>query len=203
MGAFLPPPPPLNRRLSPPGEGKTTRLGRYPIIEVLAVTAVTAVVAYPNSYTRMSGAELISELFNDCSLLDSSQLCGYLQVGHRSSLFGSGARLRLTSSTSCSAARQHIKNGHRQQLGGPAGWTEPVHGTVAAGSGPALQDAHHRGHLWHEGQPLLSSPASIKGCFYIFGGGVDERSVSQLSPIRRFPSISVGTFQCFRTFFPR
>uniref|UniRef100_A0A674PAS2 Chloride channel protein n=1 Tax=Takifugu rubripes TaxID=31033 RepID=A0A674PAS2_TAKRU len=60
---------------------KTTRLGRYPIVEVLAVTAVTALVAYPNSYTRMSGAELISELFNDCSLLDSSQLCGYLQVG--------------------------------------------------------------------------------------------------------------------------
>ncbi|CAF94486.1 unnamed protein product, partial [Tetraodon nigroviridis] len=60
---------------------KTTRLGRYPIVEVLAVTAVTALVAYPNSYTRMSGAELISELFNDCSLLDSSQLCGYQQVG--------------------------------------------------------------------------------------------------------------------------
>lgn len=66
-----------------PPEGKTTRLGRYPIVEVLAVTAVTAVVAFPNSYTRMSGAELISELFNDCSLLDSSQLCGYQQVGRR------------------------------------------------------------------------------------------------------------------------
>lgn len=50
-------------------------------MEVLAVTAVTAVIAYPSSYTRMSGAELISELFNDCSLLDSSQLCGYQQVG--------------------------------------------------------------------------------------------------------------------------
>uniref|UniRef100_A0A674MI34 Chloride channel protein n=1 Tax=Takifugu rubripes TaxID=31033 RepID=A0A674MI34_TAKRU len=70
---------------------KTTRLGRYPIVEVLAVTAVTALVAYPNSYTRMSGAELISELFNDCSLLDSSQLCGYLQVGRRSSFSCSGA----------------------------------------------------------------------------------------------------------------
>lgn len=197
MGAFLPPPPPLNRRLSPPGEGKTTRLGRYPIIEVLAVTAVTAVVAYPNSYTRMSGAELISELFNDCSLLDSSQLCGYLQVGRRSSLFSSGARLRLTSSIcppSCSAARQHIKNGHRQQLGGPAGWTEPVHGAVAAGSGPALQDAHHRGHLWHEGQPRPLPGAArlpfeawhqlrvVFICF--FWGGMAGRSVSQLSPIR-------------------
>ena len=58
------------------------------------VTAVTAVIAYPNSYTRMSGAELISELFNDCSLLDSSQLCSYQQVGR---LSASSGRLRLTS----------------------------------------------------------------------------------------------------------
>ncbi|XP_037832340.1 H(+)/Cl(-) exchange transporter 5 isoform X3 [Kryptolebias marmoratus] len=58
---------------------KSTRLGHYPIIEVLVVAALTALLAYPNSYTRMSGAELISELFNDCSLLDSSQLCGYKQ----------------------------------------------------------------------------------------------------------------------------
>lgn len=61
-------------------KGKSTRLGHYPVIEVLVVAALTALVAYPNSYTRMSGAELISELFNDCSLLDSSQLCGYKQV---------------------------------------------------------------------------------------------------------------------------
>ncbi|XP_077445694.1 H(+)/Cl(-) exchange transporter 5-like isoform X1 [Stigmatopora argus] len=58
---------------------KTTRLGRYPVLEVLAVAALTALLAFPNGYTRMSGAELISELFNDCSLLDSSQLCGYKQ----------------------------------------------------------------------------------------------------------------------------
>lgn len=47
---------------------------------MLVVAALTALLAYPNSYTRMSGSELISELFNDCSLLDSSQLCGYKQV---------------------------------------------------------------------------------------------------------------------------
>lgn len=81
LEAFLPvPPPPLRISRLSSREGKTTRLGRYPILEVLAVTAVTAVIAYPNSYTRMSGAELISELFNDCSPLDSSQLCGYDQV---------------------------------------------------------------------------------------------------------------------------
>uniref|UniRef100_A0A672ID82 Chloride channel protein n=1 Tax=Salarias fasciatus TaxID=181472 RepID=A0A672ID82_SALFA len=56
---------------------KSTCLGRYPVTEVLVVTALTGLLAYPNSYTRMSGPELISELFNDCSLLDSSQLCGY------------------------------------------------------------------------------------------------------------------------------
>uniref|UniRef100_A0A665U6Q3 Chloride channel protein n=1 Tax=Echeneis naucrates TaxID=173247 RepID=A0A665U6Q3_ECHNA len=60
-------------------ECKTTRLGHYPVMEVLVVTALTALIAYPNIYTRMSGAELISELFNDCSRLDSSQLCGYQQ----------------------------------------------------------------------------------------------------------------------------
>ncbi|XP_070808145.1 H(+)/Cl(-) exchange transporter 5 [Pituophis catenifer annectens] len=56
---------------------KTTKLGRYPMLEVLVVTALTALLAFPNKYTRMSTSELISELFNDCSLLDSSQLCDY------------------------------------------------------------------------------------------------------------------------------
>lgn len=57
---------------------KTTRLGRYPVLEVIAVTAVTAIVAYPNPYTRQSTSELISELFNDCGALESSQLCDYI-----------------------------------------------------------------------------------------------------------------------------
>uniref|UniRef100_A0A8C6XUT3 Chloride channel protein n=1 Tax=Naja naja TaxID=35670 RepID=A0A8C6XUT3_NAJNA len=59
---------------------KTTKLGRYPVLEVLGVTALTALLAFPNKYTRMSTSELISELFNDCSLLDSSQLCDYLSA---------------------------------------------------------------------------------------------------------------------------
>ncbi|XP_062998023.1 H(+)/Cl(-) exchange transporter 5 isoform X1 [Elgaria multicarinata webbii] len=56
---------------------KTTKLGKYPVVEVIAVTAITAILAFPNEYTRMSTSELISELFNDCSLLDSSKLCDY------------------------------------------------------------------------------------------------------------------------------
>ncbi|XP_069504763.1 H(+)/Cl(-) exchange transporter 5 isoform X1 [Ambystoma mexicanum] len=57
---------------------KTTKLGKYPVVEVLVVTAITAVLAFPNDYTRISSSELISELFNDCGLLDTSKLCDYV-----------------------------------------------------------------------------------------------------------------------------
>ncbi|KAG8450543.1 hypothetical protein GDO86_002987 [Hymenochirus boettgeri] len=57
---------------------KTTKLGKYPVLEVIAVTAITALLAYPNPYTRRSTSELISELFNDCGALESSQLCDYI-----------------------------------------------------------------------------------------------------------------------------
>ncbi|KAJ8266029.1 hypothetical protein GJAV_G00125110 [Gymnothorax javanicus] len=59
---------------------KTTRLGRYPMLEVLVVTMVTAAVSFPNEFTRLSTSELISELFNDCSRLDSSRLCSIANV---------------------------------------------------------------------------------------------------------------------------
>ncbi|NXI60730.1 CLCN5 protein, partial [Chloroceryle aenea] len=57
---------------------KTTKLGKYPVLEVFVVTAITALLAFPNDYTRMSTSELISELFNDCGILDSSKLCEYV-----------------------------------------------------------------------------------------------------------------------------
>lgn len=57
---------------------KSTNLGRYPVLEVIAVTAITAIFAFPNQYTRRSTSELISELFNDCGALESSQLCDYI-----------------------------------------------------------------------------------------------------------------------------
>uniref|UniRef100_A0A671KVC2 Chloride channel protein n=1 Tax=Sinocyclocheilus anshuiensis TaxID=1608454 RepID=A0A671KVC2_9TELE len=56
---------------------KNTCLGHYPVLEVVVVTLLTAFLAFPIEYTRMSSSELISELFNDCGLLDSSKLCGY------------------------------------------------------------------------------------------------------------------------------
>ncbi|KAM6427457.1 H(+)/Cl(-) exchange transporter 5 isoform 1-T5 [Liasis olivaceus] len=61
---------------------KTSQLGRYPVVEVMVVTGLTALLAFPNEYTRMSTSELISELFNDCSLLDASQLCDYLSASN-------------------------------------------------------------------------------------------------------------------------
>uniref|UniRef100_A0AAQ4NQM7 Chloride channel protein n=1 Tax=Gasterosteus aculeatus aculeatus TaxID=481459 RepID=A0AAQ4NQM7_GASAC len=65
---------------------KSTRFGKYPVLEVILVAAVTAVVAFPNPYTRQNTSELIKELFTDCGPLESSQLCQY-----RSQMNGSKA----------------------------------------------------------------------------------------------------------------
>lgn len=50
------------------------------------MAAITAVVAFPNPYTRQNTSELIKELFTDCGPLESSQLCQY-----RSQMNGSTA----------------------------------------------------------------------------------------------------------------
>uniref|UniRef100_A0A3P9DUZ8 Chloride channel protein n=1 Tax=Maylandia zebra TaxID=106582 RepID=A0A3P9DUZ8_9CICH len=67
---------PGQHRLVPAEEDHTA--GKYPVLEVIAVTGITALLAYPNPYTRRSTSELISELFNDCGALESSQLCDYV-----------------------------------------------------------------------------------------------------------------------------
>lgn len=56
------------------------------MLEVILVAAITAVVAFPNPYTRQNTSELIKELFTDCGPLESSQLCQY-----RSQMNGSKA----------------------------------------------------------------------------------------------------------------
>ncbi|KAK2567874.1 H(+)/Cl(-) exchange transporter 3 [Acropora cervicornis] len=53
---------------------KTTKLGQYPIAEVLLVTLVTAMIAYPNPYTRESTSVLIRRLFSQCGPADNSAL---------------------------------------------------------------------------------------------------------------------------------
>ncbi|XP_022619805.1 H(+)/Cl(-) exchange transporter 3 isoform X4 [Seriola lalandi dorsalis] len=65
---------------------KSTRFGKYPVLEVIFVATITAVVAFPNPYTRQNTSELIKELFTDCGPLESSQLCQY-----RSQMNGSKA----------------------------------------------------------------------------------------------------------------
>ncbi|XP_014364738.2 H(+)/Cl(-) exchange transporter 5 isoform X1 [Papilio machaon] len=56
---------------------KHSKLGQYPVTEVLVVTLVTAVVAYPNPYTRMNTSQLIYLLFNQCGISNSDPLCDY------------------------------------------------------------------------------------------------------------------------------
>ncbi|XP_014242691.1 H(+)/Cl(-) exchange transporter 5 isoform X2 [Cimex lectularius] len=61
---------------------KTSRLGQYPVTEVLVVTAVTAVIAYPNPFTRMSTSQLIYLLFSQCGASPADGLCDYTASGH-------------------------------------------------------------------------------------------------------------------------
>ncbi|CAF0779322.1 unnamed protein product [Rotaria sordida] len=56
---------------------KTTRLGRYPVIEVILVALVTLLISYPNPYTRMPMSTLIRRLMTSCELDDESLLCDY------------------------------------------------------------------------------------------------------------------------------
>ncbi|KAJ8667957.1 hypothetical protein QAD02_009620 [Eretmocerus hayati] len=56
---------------------KSSKLGQYPVTEVLVVTLVTAVIAYPNPYTRMSTSQLIYLLFRKCGVSGTEMLCDY------------------------------------------------------------------------------------------------------------------------------
>ncbi|XP_050301056.1 H(+)/Cl(-) exchange transporter 5 isoform X2 [Anthonomus grandis grandis] len=56
---------------------KFSKLGQYPVTEVLVVTALTALIAFPNPYTRMSTSELIYLLFSQCGIANSDLLCNY------------------------------------------------------------------------------------------------------------------------------
>ncbi|XP_066588121.1 uncharacterized protein [Prorops nasuta] len=56
---------------------KTSKLGQYPVTEVLVVTLITAVIGYPNPYTRMNTSQLIYLLFSQCGVSNSDMLCDY------------------------------------------------------------------------------------------------------------------------------
>ncbi|XP_068913507.1 H(+)/Cl(-) exchange transporter 5 isoform X4 [Tenebrio molitor] len=56
---------------------KYSKLGQYPVTEVLMVTVMTAIIAYPNPYTRMNTSQLIYLLFSQCGISNSDDLCDY------------------------------------------------------------------------------------------------------------------------------
>lgn len=57
---------------------KTSRLGNYPVLEVILVAFTTAVLAYPNEYTRMNTSELIYLLFSQCGVTNQQGICDYV-----------------------------------------------------------------------------------------------------------------------------
>ncbi|XP_077302121.1 chloride channel protein 3 isoform X2 [Arctopsyche grandis] len=56
---------------------KYSKLGQYPVTEVLVVTLVSALISFPNPYTRMNTSQLIYLLFNQCGISNSDPLCDY------------------------------------------------------------------------------------------------------------------------------
>lgn len=57
---------------------KNSKLGQYPVLEVLGVTLFTAVIAFPNKYTRMNTSELIYLLFTQCGVTNEHDICDYV-----------------------------------------------------------------------------------------------------------------------------
>jgi len=56
---------------------KTTRLGKFPVVEVIFIATLTSILAYPNEYSRESTSRVISHLFQKCGPEDASALCDY------------------------------------------------------------------------------------------------------------------------------
>jgi chloride channel 3/4/5 len=55
----------------------SSKIGRYPISEVLFITLITAVITFPNPFTRIPMTELIKILVSQCRAGDSTFLCNY------------------------------------------------------------------------------------------------------------------------------
>ncbi|CAF0969969.1 unnamed protein product [Adineta ricciae] len=56
---------------------KNSRLGKYTTLEVVGLALITAIIIYPNPYTRMSMSELIKRLVSQCRVGDMIDLCDY------------------------------------------------------------------------------------------------------------------------------
>lgn len=56
---------------------KASRLGQYPVLEVLCIAGATAFLAFPNPYTRMNASDLIFLLFSECGVTNQIGICEY------------------------------------------------------------------------------------------------------------------------------
>uniref|UniRef100_H2YSM6 Chloride channel protein n=1 Tax=Ciona savignyi TaxID=51511 RepID=H2YSM6_CIOSA len=56
---------------------KNSKLGNYPILEVVVVTFITAAASYPNPYTRIDASMMIAELVKECGPVMQNNLCDY------------------------------------------------------------------------------------------------------------------------------
>lgn len=53
---------------------KQSKLGQYPVTEVIVVTLITAIISYPIPYARMNMGDLIFLLFSQCGISNSDPL---------------------------------------------------------------------------------------------------------------------------------
>jgi len=57
---------------------KTSRLGQFPVLEVVAIACANALLAFPNKYTRMNTSELIYLMFTQCGVTNEHDICDYV-----------------------------------------------------------------------------------------------------------------------------
>ena len=79
---------------------KTSKLGNYPVLEVVLVAVATALLAYPNEYTRMNTSELIYLLFSQCGVTNQQGICDYkdrnfTNVNHGVSIAEAGSGVNI------------------------------------------------------------------------------------------------------------
>ena len=70
------------------------------ILEVVMVAFATAIMAYPNEYTRMNTSELIYLLFSQCGVTNQQGICDYkdrnfTNVNHGVSIAEAGSGVNI------------------------------------------------------------------------------------------------------------
>ncbi|XP_076802251.1 H(+)/Cl(-) exchange transporter 4-like [Clavelina lepadiformis] len=61
---------------------KNSKLGKFPILEVMVITLITVLLSYPNPFTRMDASTVINELVQECGPTSHTNLCDYNVTRH-------------------------------------------------------------------------------------------------------------------------